>query len=171
MDPSDLEDRIVSTVQEMQVKLGQSSGSLSLYLPLDCLDGDVEEEIARFREHVRPKLGDVACTLDDGRVRITVSEEGCRYVAGLPVSPVLLTMVDAVMSRESLDGIKARLEKVSKGLVWKEVDGDGFDHIAYFTDGTDPYVYCIDSDCGPISYHRFSRRDYEAFGFGGLDGA
>ena len=171
MDPSDLEDRIVSTVQEMQVKLGQSSGSLSLYLPLDCLDGDVEDEIARFREHVRPKLGDVACTLDDGRVRITVSEEGCRYVAGLPVSPVLLTMVDAVMSRESLDGIKARLEKVSKGLVWKEVDGDGFDHIAYFTDGTDPYVYCIDSDCGPISYHRFSRRDYEAFGFGGLDGA
>ena len=171
MDPSDLEDRIVSTVQEMQVKLGQSSGSLSLYLPLDCLDGDVEEEIARFREHVRPKLGDVACTLDDDRVRITVSEEGCRYVAGLPVSPVLLTMVDAVMSRESLDGIKARLEKVSKGLVWKEVDGDGFDHIAYFTDGTDPYVYCIDSDCGPISYHRFSRRDYEAFGFGGLDGA
>ncbi|MGN0097863.1 MAG: DUF3877 family protein [Candidatus Methanomethylophilaceae archaeon] len=171
MDPSDLEDRIVSTVQEMQVKLGQSSGSLSLYLPLDCLDGDVEEEIARFREHVRPKLGDVACTLDDGRVRITVSEEGCRYVAGLPVSPVLLTMVDAVMSRESLDGIKARLEKVSKGLVWKEVDGDGFDHIAYFTDGTDPYVYCIDSDCGPISYHRFSRRDYEVFGFGGLDGA
>ena len=171
MDPSDLEDRIVSTVQEMQVKLGQSSGSLSLYLPLDCLDGDVEEEIARFREHVRPKLGDVACTLDEGRVRITVSEEGCRYVAGLPVSPVLLTMVDAVMSRESLDGIKARLEKVSKGLVWKEVDGDGFDHIAYFTDGTDPYVYCIDSDCGPISYHRFSRRDYEAFGFGGLDGA
>ena len=171
MDPSDLEDRIVSTVQEMQVKLGQSSGSLSLYLPLDCLDGDVEDEIARFREHVRHKLGDVACTLDDGRVRITVSEEGCRYVAGLPVSPVLLTMVDAVMSRESLDGIKARLEKVSKGLVWKEVDGDGFDHIAYFTDGTDPYVYCIDSDCGPISYHRFSRRDYEAFGFGGLDGA
>ena len=171
MDPSDLEDRIVSTVQEMQVKLGQSSGSLSLYLPLDCLDGDVEEEIARFREHVHPNLGDVACTLDDGRVRITVSEEGCRYVAGLPVSPVLLTMVDAVMSRESLDGIKARLEKVSKGLVWKEVDGDGFDHIAYFTDGTDPYVYCIDSDCGPISYHRFSRRDYEAFGFGGLDGA
>lgn len=34
-----------------------------------------------------------------------------------------------------------------------------------------PYVYCIDSDCGPISYHRFSRRDYLAFGFGGLDEA
>ena len=171
MDPSDLEDRIVSTVQEMQVKLGQSTGVLSLYLPLDCMGDDVEGEIARVREHVRPKLGDVACTLDEGRVRITVSEEGCRYVAGLQVSPVLLTMVDAVMSRESLDGIKARLEKVSKGLVWKEIDGDGFDHIAYFTDGTDPYVYCIDSDCGPISYHRFSRSDYESFGFGGLDGA
>ena len=171
MDPSDLEDRIVSTVQEMQVKLGQSSGSLSLYLPLDCMGDDVDGEIARFREHVRPTLGDVSCVLDEGRVCITVSEEGCRYVAGLPVSPVLLTMVDAVMSRESLDGIRARLEKVSNGLVWREVDGDGFDHIAYFTDGTDPYVYCIDSDCGPISYHRFSRRDYLAFGFGGLDEA
>ena len=42
MDPSDLEDRIVSTVQEMQVKLGQSSGSLSLYLPLDCMGDDVK---------------------------------------------------------------------------------------------------------------------------------
>ena len=69
MDPSDLEDRIVSTVQEMQVKLGQSSGSLSLYLPLDCMGDDVDGEIARFREHVRPTLGDISCVLDGERAR------------------------------------------------------------------------------------------------------
>ena len=105
MDPSDLEDRIVSTVQEMQVKLGQSSGSLSLYLPLDCMGDDVTGGIARFREHVRPTLGDISCVLDGERARIIVSEEGCKYVAGLPA---LLTIVEAVMSRESLDGIRAR---------------------------------------------------------------
>lgn len=162
----DLEDRVISTIQEMQVKLGQSPGAVTLYLPLDCLDGDADAELSRFREHVRPGLGDVVCTVEGDRVRITVPEEGCRYVARLPVSPVLTAMVDAVMSRESLDGIRARLAGISSGLVWEEVDGDGFDHIAYFDDGTDPYIYCIDSDCGPITYHRFSRSDYAAFGFG-----
>lgn len=165
MDPDDLEDRVISTIQEMQVKLGQSPGAVTLYLPSDCLGDDME--LSRFTEHVRPKLGNVICTVEDGRVRITVPEEGCRYVAGLPVSPVLTAMVDAVMSRESLNGIRARLAGISDGLIWEEVDGDGFDHIAYFDDGTDPYIYCIDSDCGPITYHRFSRRDYAAFGFDG----
>ncbi len=43
MDPSDLEDRIVST-PGVQVKLRQSSDSLSLYLPLDCMGDDVKGE-------------------------------------------------------------------------------------------------------------------------------
>ena len=57
---------------------------------------------------MRPTLGDISCVLYGERARIIVSEEGCRYVAGLPVSLVLLTIVEAVMSRESLARIRAR---------------------------------------------------------------
>lgn len=162
-------DEVVSSVQEMQVKIGSTDGSVSLFLPLDSIEGDPEEAIRAFRDAARDILGDVECSSDGRRVSIMVPEKGCEYVSSLPVSPILRIMVDSVMARSSLDDIRARLEAVSDGLVWKEVDGEGFDHIAFFTDGTDPYVYCIDSDCGPISYHRFTRRDYRAFGFGGLE--
>ncbi|MGN1045266.1 MAG: DUF3877 family protein [Candidatus Methanomethylophilaceae archaeon] len=162
-----LEERIVSAIQEMQVKLGQSSGSVSLYLPMDTSDTDIGKGLAAFREGVRPRLGDVECSVEDGRIRITVPEEGCGYVSGLPVSPVLRVMVDSVMSHDTPDVLRERLSSISDGLVWKGVEGDGFDHIAYFTDGTDPYIYCIDSDCGPMTYHRFTRGDYAAFGFDG----
>ena len=164
-----LEERVVSAIQEMQVKLGQSSGSVSLYLPLDVNDKDISNELKDFKDLVRPRLGDVECSFEDGRVRITVPEEGCRYVSGIPIGPVLKAMVDSVMSGDSLDEMRDRLSSISKDLVWKAVDGEGFDHIAYFTDGTDPYVYCIDSDCGPVTYHRFTRTDYLSFGFGGLE--
>ncbi len=38
MSPEDLEELVVSTMQETQVKLGSASGSEVLYLPLASID-------------------------------------------------------------------------------------------------------------------------------------
>ncbi|MDO5862130.1 MAG: DUF3877 family protein [Thermoplasmata archaeon] len=173
MEPRDLEELVVSTIQETQVKLGEAGGAESLYLPLTSIsqDEDVDEIrslLDRFEADARPRLGNVTCDILEGRVRITVPEEGGRYVAGLPVSPVLRLMVDSVMSGASIDDLKRSLKERFPGHVWRDVDGDGFEHIVFFEDGTDPSVYCVGTECCRLVYHRFSRPDYEAFGFGPL---
>ncbi len=173
MDAKELEETVISTIQETQVKLGSLSGAESLYLPLSSVDPDEDVENIRrildgFRKECRPRLGDVSCEILEGRVRITVPESGGRYVSSLPISPVLRLMVDAVASRKTLQQLKDSLLQQFPSCTWRDVDGDGFQHIAYFDQDIDPYVYCIGTECGMVTYHRFSRGDYLAFGFGPL---
>ncbi len=173
MDAKELEETVVSTIQETQVKLGSLSGAESLYLPLSSVDPDGNVENIRrildgFRKECRPRLGDVSCEILEGRVRITVPESGGRYVSSLPVSPVLRLMVDAVASHRTLGQLRDSLLQQFPSCTWRDVDGDGFQHIAYFDQDIDPYVYCIGTECDMVTYHRFSRGDYLAFGFGPL---
>ena len=174
MTPEELEETVVATIQETQVKLGSAAGAECLYLPLDSVapGGDPAEAAAvarAFAESARPRLGDVVCEVLEGRLRITVPEEGGRYVAGLPVSPVLRLMVDAVTGGYTVEALRAELDARFPGHVWRDADGDGgFDYVVYFEDGTDASVYCIGVECCRLTYHRFSRRDYDAFGFGAL---
>lgn len=137
MSPEDLEELVVSTMQETQVKLGSASGSEVLYLPLSSIDPKEDPEtigkvLDGFRAGCRSRLGDVECEILDQRVRITVPESGNLYVSKLPVSPVLRLMVRAVFEHMSVEGLKAELDRDFPGHVWKDVDGDGFVHIVYF---------------------------------------
>ena len=173
MDAKELEETVISTIQETQVKLGSLSGTESLYLPLSSVDPDedvgrIQDVLDSFRESCRPRLGDVSCEILEGRVRITVPESGGRYVSSLPVSPVLRLMVDSVVSHRSLEQLRDALSEQFPSCTWRDVDGDGFEHIAYFDESVDPYVYCIGTECCMVTYHRFSRKDYLAFGFGPL---
>ena len=170
MNADELEELVISTVQETQVKLGPADGSESLYLPLTSLepDGDIEavrELMEEFQKKATPHLGKVDYTIMQDRVRMVIPEKGTKYVSGLPVSPVLMTMVDSVSKHLSLDQLKTRLESEFGDCTWKDVDGDEFRCIAYF-DRTDPNVYCIGSECGHLIYHRFNRKDYSEFGYG-----
>ena len=172
MDAEELESEVVGTVQETQVKLGFSGGAESLYIPLDALADDregAERLLGEFALRVRPRLGEVECGIARGRARIVVPEEGCRRVASLPVSPVLRAMVDAVNSRIPVAELRRRLESDFPDCVWRDAAGDGFDHVVTFDPLTDPNVYCVGTECGLLTYHRFSGRDFEAFGFS-LDG-
>lgn len=173
MSPDDLEATVISTIQETQVKLGSSVGSEVLYMPLSSLDpGEdpqiIQEIIDEFKKRCWSTLGDVECEILDRRVRIIVPDSGSRYVSTLPVSPVLKLMVRAVSEHMSVDDLRVELDRDFPEHVWKDVKGDGFEHIVYFDDGSDPNVYCIGSECCQLVYHRFSRRDYLAFGFGPL---
>ena len=169
MEVGELEDIVISAIQETQVKLGPSNGSESLYLPLSSLDseedrGRIADLMEKLVERCRDSMGDIDYAVMDDRVRIIVPEKGGRYVAKLPVSPVLRLMVDSVREHLTPEELKARLESSFPDCTWKSVDGDGFQYIAYF-DEVDPYVYCIGYECRHLIYHRFSRKDYLAFGF------
>lgn len=173
MDVQELEDAVISTVQETQVKLGPVNGAVSLYLPLDsicshstsnCPDGTLRD----FVKNVRSRLGDVEYSIKDDRVRITVPKEGCIYVSKLPVSPVLRVMVDSILEGKDSKELKADLMQLSPGCVWIDVLEKEFDHVVYFKDDIDPYIYCIKEEMGHLTYHRFSRNDYLRLGFGHL---
>ena len=46
--------------------------------------------------------------------------------------------------------------------------GEEFDCLIYFEDGEpDAFYYCLKEDMGHVSYHRFTKADYESFGFDG----
>ncbi len=169
MEVGELEDIVISAIQETQVKLGPSNGSESLFLPLSSLDADedrgkIADLMEKLAERCRDSMGEIDYAVMDDRIRITVPEKGSRYVAKLPVSPVLRLMVDSVMEHLSPEELRSRLESSFSDCNWKTVDGDGFQYIAYF-DKVDPYVYCIGHECCHLTYHRFSRKDYLAFGF------
>lgn len=173
MDVKELEDTVISTVQETQVKLGPVDGTVSLYLPLDsicshrtpsCPDGLLRD----FVNSARSRLGDVEYSIKDDRVRITVPKEGCKYVSKLPVSPVLRVMVDSILEGKDSKELKAGLMRISPGCVWIDTNEKEFDHVVYFKDEIDPYIYCIKEEIGHITYHRFSRNDYIRLGFGHL---
>ncbi|UAL07298.1 MAG: DUF3877 family protein [Candidatus Methanogranum gryphiswaldense] len=171
MDSKELENAVISTIQETQVKLGLAKGAVSLYIPLDSLfspDGicnGSNEILDEFMEDSKERLGKVECSILDNRVRIIVPEEGCRYVSTLPVSPVLKVFVDSVLEHVETKELKARLQNISADCIWKDIEGEEFDSVVYFKDGTDPYVYCITTECGHLTYHRFSREDYSKLGF------
>ncbi len=120
MDAEELEAKVIGTIKETQVKLGFSGGAESFYLPLDVFDDGAEAErvLREFPELARPRLGDVSCEIVGERARIIVPEEGCRRVAGLPVSPVLLAMVDAVSSRIPATELRSRLESELPDSDW-----------------------------------------------------
>ncbi len=173
MDVQELEDAVISTVQETQVKLGPVDGAVSLYLPLDSIcphpDTSCTDVVLRdFVNSARPRLGDVEYSIKDDRVRITVPKDGCTYVSKLPVSPVLKVMVDSILEGKHTKELKASLMMISPGCVWIDVTEKEFDHVVYFKDEIDPYVYCIKEEIGHITYHRFSRNDYLRLGFGHL---
>ena len=42
------------------------------------------------------------------------------------------------------------------------VDADGYDYVVYFLDGKpDDYRYCLSMEEGHLTYHRFTKEDYE----------
>lgn len=128
MSPENLEELVVSTMQETQVKLGSASGSEVLYLPLSSIDPKEDPEtigkvLDGFRAGCRSRLGDVECEILDQRVRITVPESGNLYVSKLPVSPVLRLMVRAVSEHMSVEDLRAELDRDFPGHVWFSTTG------------------------------------------------
>ena len=64
------------------------------------------------------------------------------------------------------EDLLAAFRRHSSHVHVEPVDNDEFDLLVYFEDGVpDDFRYCIDTHDGFASYHRFSKEDYEAFGF------
>ena len=162
MNGRELYQRVVTTVQEMQLKIGDSEGSITLYYPLEGDFGELSREFGASIEGMPD--GPVLERLP-GRVRVIVSESDCRAIAEKPIIPTLKEIVSLINAGVTIDELERGMKERFPECVVYEVDDVEFDRVMVFPQRIDPDVYCLDVEMGKVTYHRFSVEDFVVLGF------
>ena len=177
MDASKLEKNLCGVIVEMALKMGLTASPVSLNYPMDSLRRmmDVQlspEEMLLALEAffaARVDIFDAARAVphEDGFC-LTIPAEGVACVVSrAPAADFLRDLIHTAQApgttaNDLLDVFRRHSTRVHV----EPVDNDEFDLLVYFEDGIpDDFRYCIDQHDGFTSYHRFSKEDYEAFGF------
>lgn len=134
-----LKKSMIDAIEEGQLKLGYRDETIRLYYPLEslcALTGKKLDAAQMMREL------EAFFTEDEAELgKIEISRRGDRFC--LAVGP--------------------------KGAAWvhvEELHNGEFDWLISFEDGQpDAYRYCIADEGCHLTYHRFTKEDYEAFGF------
>jgi hypothetical protein len=102
MDGKDLLSRTIVTIQEMYLKIGNPSGSVSLYYPYE---GDFDSIRADFTEASKDSFPNMVLEELPKRLRVTVSEKDCVRISEMPVR-------ETIRDISSLIGRKAGIEEI-----------------------------------------------------------
>lgn len=176
MDYEALEKNICETLNEEQLKLGYCSEAVRLYYPLQTLNNyapikltvqEMSESLERFSDYVRDRLGEVCISNKDERFCLALPPKASDYVHdNYPSKGFLKDLIDVIASHCSDIGIiKDVFFRYSEGIHCEEIFEGEFDYVIYFEDGcVDDYIYCFKNEGCHISYHRFSRRDFDLLG-------
>lgn len=162
MNGEELYRRVVKTVQEMYLKIGDSSGSVSLFYPFE---GDFDILCREFGESSSSAPVPIVLERMPSRVRVTVPEEDCVFFQSLGISEVMRTVIDLVKGNIGIDALILSISDRYPGVKSKCMDCLDFDAVLIFPESLDPDVYCLTEEMGTVTYHRFSREDYLAMGF------
>ena len=160
MNGSELFSRVVTTIQEMHLKIGDSYGSVSLYYPFES-DAPIEEE---FRQ-AAVDFPDMVLGRLPQRLRVTVGEKDCLRISRMPVKKTIRDMVAVTKDRSDIGTVKEFIgDRYSDARIVKSGYID-FDWILIFPEELDDDVYCLSEEMGVVTYHRFSKEEYLALGF------
>ncbi|MBP1755072.1 MAG: hypothetical protein H6Q59_1470 [Firmicutes bacterium] len=170
-----LEKVICDTIKEEQIKLGYEKETIRLYYPMHSLAHILEEEITdttkmdealgAFADKIEEKLGKLQISHNGDRYCILIPPSGAVYVNEVyDDNPFLIAFIEAVRKHDcSLEQVLEVFHSFSDQVSCEKSDSDEFDYILFFQDNSeDDYRYCIKFDYGHTSYHRFSKKDFEA---------
>lgn len=171
-----LEAHIIDSVQEAHAKLGFDCAPMTQNYTLSTLNGilgtkmtnsEMNSCLEGFCEELSQKIGLVNLSSKGDVFCITLSPEARKYVRdNTKISDFLAEFISAVGARQPVDSILGIFRKYSDRAHIEQVENDEFDYLAYFEDGIpDEYYYCLTVEGPMVSYHRFRREDYMAFGF------
>ncbi len=160
MDGKGLLARTVQSVQEMRLKIGDSAGSVSLYYPYE---GDFEAMAEEFRRESSERFPGMVLETLLGRVRVTVPEEECERIAGMPMKETMEFITSLTKERIPLKEFLERVSERYPDAVSRESGVIDFDWILSFPEDRD--VYCLSEEMGQTTYHRFTEEDFLALGF------
>ena len=178
MHTEQLERHIIDTIKEWQMKIGYKEENMRLYYPdvsligmLELPDGTTEKELKKnlaiFAEIVSERLGQIEISNVGDRYCLNVPPEGCKYISEkIPDSELLKNLLVVLDRRENdMDQVRKVFQDYAtehQGIcVEEDHENEGLGLVFYYTsEETDPYVYCMEQDDFGITYHRFSRSDY-----------
>jgi len=162
MDGQELLSRIIISVQEMYLKIGDSKGSISLYYPFEGDTGRITREFSDAKKDAFP---DVTLDILPGRLRATVCEEDCIRISGLPMRRTMASVIGFTREYTDLDRFCAAVkERFPDSRIYDSGCVD-FDRILLFPEDPDDDVYCLSQESGAVTYHRFSKDEFAAMGF------
>lgn len=177
MNLSALEKNVIEVMEEQQAKLGFDGNAVYLFYPLSSLAAllnvlpepeTILAALDAFCADVRGRLGKLEYTLHEERVSLCIPKEGGEYVkSGLNEDKFIVRLIRLVSSHHAkLEDVLSLFHAYSAQVHVEKMPADAeFDCLVYFESGEpDAFLYCLKEDMGHVTYHRFTRADYEAFG-------
>ncbi len=180
MDFTKLEKNLSDVIYEAQLKIGYGSHTMSMNYPLDSLNrllgtnvgtDEMKKLLGDFADYAEERLGRIEYSELKGSsemIRIDVPAKGADYIHEHADKSPFLPEFIALMCKNgaTIDDVTALFRKYSDKVHVERSKTDEFDYLVYFEDGRpDSYYYCITDEIISLTYHRFTKEDYEAFGF------
>ena len=181
MDLQRLEKNLCDNILEAQVKLGYDGRPMSLNYTTASLshltgaDNDTDSVKAMLNEftvEASPRFGNIGIRPIKDGFCLTVPSEGTGYVNKSSDGKEFIREFIALLQiHPTIDEVISLFRRSSENVTVTEMDNEEFQYLIYFTDGTpDDYRYCITAEeeidgSTHITYHRFTKEDYEDLGF------
>lgn len=173
----ELERNLASVVAEMALKLDLRDTPLSLNYPLATLNALTNAALDMAGMQAALEAFARAHEAEWGLLGVEALSEGfCLTVPGRGVARMRDTAPGGAFLGELLAAVRRHGATVEDALAVfrrhgervrvERVDSPEFDWLVYFEDGRpDAFRYCLSQHDGHVSYHRFSKADYDAFAF------
>ncbi len=172
-----LENSLIDIIKEEQIKLGYKSETIRLYYPMDSIQHllgitgtaeELKEVLNQFCRQVIGTLGGVTYTNRDNRFCMIIPPEGVTYVhEKVAENHFLKDFIQKIGEHAcALEDILEVFHRYSDHVLCEPMTNGEFDYKIMFEDGKpDHYRYCIKFEGCHAIYHRFTKADYEEFGF------
>lgn len=167
---------LTGVAAEMCLKMGMTLPTIRLNYPTASLNAllntrltqeQMADALADFSAQTTQTLGGVSATPFENGYCLTLPAQGVAYaMAHAPGLDFLKDLVNTVSRGCGEEELLALFRRYSAHVHVEKVDSPEFDTLVYFEDGVpDAFYYCLHAHGGRVEYHRFSKADYEAFGF------
>lgn len=171
-----LEKHIIDTIKEWQMKIGYRKEKMKLYYPeaslADLLETEknakLDEALYIFCREAEPRLGKIKFSKNKERYCLEISKEGCVHIAEDIPDPEFLKKFLAVITGKgnTMEQIRACFFTYAKDkrIQYAELDkmNAGLGCVFYFQGWeADDYVYCVEENEFGLTYHRFTKDDFE----------
>lgn len=173
----EFEQNILDMIEEQQLKLGYIREAVTIYYMYPSVQKMIKEEISSFdaEKKLHPlvrdftkKYGEIRLRAGKGRLSVTVMPEAGEYVhRNISDSGFLSRFIGLIKSHDTtIDDIRGLFCEYSDSVHFEKTDNGEFDYLMYFENGTpDAYRYCISDEKVHFTYHRYTKSDFEDFGF------
>lgn len=175
MNFSKLENNIFYVIKEQEIKLGYIKADTRLFYPLKSLNFLLETNlnldtvILKLNSYFNKNniYRGITASQSNEKIRLDIPSNIVEYIHNLEaVSSNFLNEFTALIQKENISFIEIfKLFNKYSSTIIKKIDSKDFDYIVYFKNQKpDDFIYCFKQESKYISYHRFTKNDFNELG-------